>query len=104
MVAKEKVAGRLQLHSDQGGQYKSQAYFSPTQEYGIKPSMSRRWKPLRLIPGGNFFHAQNGVNRPPEPPAFEQAQILIDDYPFYNFKSIQLKYRLTPFQKRSQAA
>ena len=39
---KEKVAaGRLQLHSDQGFQYTSQAYFNLTQEYGITPSMSR---------------------------------------------------------------
>ena len=32
----------LQLHSDQGFQYTSQAYFDLTKEYGITPSMSRR--------------------------------------------------------------
>ena len=31
-MAKEKVAGRIQLHSDQGFQYTSQAYFNLTQE------------------------------------------------------------------------
>jgi transposase InsO family protein len=39
---KKKVAGELRLHSDQGFQYTSQAYFNLTQEYGITPSMSRR--------------------------------------------------------------
>ena len=32
----------LQLHSDQGFQYTSQAYFNLTREYNITPSMSRR--------------------------------------------------------------
>ena len=39
---KGKVAAELQLHSDQGFQYTSHAYFKRTQEYGITPSMSRR--------------------------------------------------------------
>lgn len=35
--------------------------------------------------------------------SFEQAQQLIDNYiQFYNLECFQLKYRLTPFQKRSQ--
>ena len=41
-VKKEKVAGELRLHSDQGFQYTSQAYFNLTEEYNIIPSMSRR--------------------------------------------------------------
>ena len=42
-MQKEKiVAAELQLHSDQGSQYTSQAYFNLTKEYGITPSMSRR--------------------------------------------------------------
>ena len=36
---KKKVAAELQLHSDQGFQYTSQAYFNLTQEYGITPSI-----------------------------------------------------------------
>lgn len=36
---KEKVTAELQLHSDQGFQYTSLAYFNLTQEYGITPSM-----------------------------------------------------------------
>lgn len=42
---KKKVAAELQLHSDQGAQYASQAYFELTQQYGITPSMSRRGNP-----------------------------------------------------------
>lgn len=34
---KQKAAGELQLHSDQGFQYTSQAYFNLTKEYGITP-------------------------------------------------------------------
>ena len=37
---KEKVADGLTLHSDQGPQYTSQAYFDLNQEYRIQPSMS----------------------------------------------------------------
>ena len=36
---KKAVAAELQLHSDQGFQYTSQAYFNLTQEYSITPSM-----------------------------------------------------------------
>ena len=39
---KKRVAAELQLHSDQGFQYTSRAYFKLTQRYGITPSMSRR--------------------------------------------------------------
>lgn len=36
---KEKITAELQLHSDQGFQYTSQAYFKLTQSYHIAPSM-----------------------------------------------------------------
>ncbi|MDE6426225.1 MAG: IS3 family transposase, partial [Ruminococcus sp.] len=39
---KEKVTSELQIHSDQGVQYASQAYFNMTEKYHITPSMSRR--------------------------------------------------------------
>lgn len=38
MQKEKKVAAELQLHSDQGSQYTSQAYFDLTKEYGITPS------------------------------------------------------------------
>ena len=42
---KKKIAEELQLHSDQGFQYTSHAYFKLTQSYGITPSMSRKGIP-----------------------------------------------------------
>ena len=42
---KERVAAELQLHSDQGFQYTSPAYFKLTQSYGITPSMSSKGNP-----------------------------------------------------------
>ena len=36
---KEKITAELQLHSDQGFQYTSQAYYSLTKSYHITPSM-----------------------------------------------------------------
>ena len=103
---KERVAGELHLHSDQGFQYTSQAYFTLTQEYGITPSMSRRGNPYDNAMAENFFSLLKTecVNRQ-KIQTFQQAQLLIDDYiHFYNFERFQLKYRLTPFQKRSQSA
>ena len=52
---KEKVTAELQLHSDQGFQYTSQAYFKLTQRYGITPSMSRRGNPYDNALAENFF-------------------------------------------------
>ena len=52
---KEKVTAELQLHSDQGFQYTSQAYFNLTKSYGITPSMSRRGNPYDNAMAENFF-------------------------------------------------
>ena len=52
---KKKVAAELQLHSDQGFQYTSQAYFQLTKQYGITPSMSRRGNPYDNAMAENFF-------------------------------------------------
>lgn len=105
-LRKEVVAGELLLHSDQGFQYTSQAYFTLTKEYGITPSMSRRGNPYDNALAENFFSMLKTecISRQ-KIYSFEQAQQLIDDYIyFYNFERFQLKYRLTPFQKRSQTA
>lgn len=105
-VQKEAVAGELQLHSDQGFQYTSQAYFNLTKEYGITPSMSRRGNPYDNAMAENFFSMlKTECILRQRIQSFEQAQQLIDDYiHFYNFERFQLKYRLTPFEKRSQTA
>ena len=52
---REKVTTELQLHSDQGFQYTSQAYYRLTQSYGIIPSMSRRGNPYDNALAENFF-------------------------------------------------
>ena len=55
MQKEKEVAAELQLHSDQGSQYTSQAYFDLTQEYGITPSMSRRGNCCDNAMAGNYF-------------------------------------------------
>ena len=52
---KERVAAELQLHSDQGFQYTSTAYFKLTQSYGIIPSMSSKGNPYDNAMAENFF-------------------------------------------------
>ena len=52
---KKRVAAELQLHSDQGFQYTTQAYFKLTQSYGITPSMSRKGNPYDNAMAENFF-------------------------------------------------
>jgi len=52
---KEKAAGGLALHSDQGSQYTSQAYFDLSQEYHFQPSMSSPGCPYDNTAMENFF-------------------------------------------------
>ena len=52
---KKRVAAELQLHSDQGFQYTSTAYFKLTQYYGITPSMSSKGNPYDNAMAENFF-------------------------------------------------
>ena len=55
MRKEKRGAAELQLHSDQGFQYTSQAYFQLTKQYGITPSMSRRGNPYDNAMAENFF-------------------------------------------------
>ncbi len=101
---KEKITAEVQLHSDQGFQYTSQAYFKLTQSYNIKPSMSRRGNPYDNAMAENFFSILKTecIHRA-KPRTYEEARLLIDQYiSFYNNVRIQLKTKLTPLQKRSQ--
>ena len=101
---KEKVTAELQLHSDQGFQYTSQAYFKLTQSYGITPSMSRRGNPYDNALAENFFSILKTecIHRV-KLQTFAEARRLIDEYIyFYNHQRIQLKTKLTPLEKRSQ--
>jgi len=101
---KEKVTAELQLHSDQGFQYTSLAYFNLTKEYGITPSMSRRGNCYDNAMAENFFGILKSecINRQ-KIKDFAIAKSLIDEYiDFYNSERIQLKTKLTPLEKRCQ--
>lgn len=105
-LKKEVAADGLALHSDQGFQYTSPAYFNLTQEYGITPSMSRRGNCLDNACAESFFGSLKTecINRY-KPSTYEIARSLIADYvQFYNYDRIQLKTELTPYEKRCQFA
>ena len=101
---KEKVTTELQLHSDQGFQYTSQAYFKLTQSYGITPSMSRRGNPYDNALAENFFSIlKTECIYRTKLQTYEEARLLIGEYiHFYNHQRIQLKTKLTPLEKRCQ--
>ena len=104
-IHKEKVADGLQLHSDQGFQYTSQAYFTLTKQYSIKPSMSRRGNCYDNAMAENFFSILKTecINRH-KPKTLDEAKQLIDRYIwFYNNERIVLKTMLTPLEKRRMA-
>ena len=102
---KEKVTGELQLHSDQGFQYTSPAYFNLTKRYHITPSMSRRGNPYDNALAENFFSIlKTECIYRTKIRSFAEARQLIDDYIyFYNHQRIQSKTKLTPLELRSQS-
>ena len=101
---KEKVTAQMQLHSDQGFQYTSQAYFKLTQSYGITPSMSSRGNPYDNALAENFFSIlKTECIYRAKLPTYEEACLLISEYiHFYNNERIQLKTKLTPLEQRNQ--
>ena len=102
---KKKVAAELQLHSDQGFQYTSQAYFKLTQKYGITPSMSRRGNCYDNAMAENFFSIiKTECIYRHKPASFKEAKSLIDRYiHFYNHERIQLKTGAAPLSLRHSA-
>lgn len=102
---KKKVTAELQLHSDQGAQYASQAYFELTQRYGITPSMSRRGNPYDNSLAENFF----GILKTEciyrhKPATLNEAREMIDRYiHFYNHERIQYKTGVAPLTLRHSA-
>ena len=101
---KEKVTAELQLHSDQGFQYTSNAYFKLTKSYGITPSMSRRGNPYDNALAENFFSIlKTECIYRVKLQTCDEARLIIDEYiNFYNNERIQLKTKLTPLEKRNQ--
>ncbi|MBQ3157559.1 MAG: IS3 family transposase [Clostridia bacterium] len=99
---KKKVAAELQLHSDQGFQYTSQAYFKLTQSYRITPSMSRRGNPFDNIMAENFFSIlKTECIYRHKPSSLREANSMIDRYiDFYNNERIQTEFGVAPLSLR----
>ena len=102
---KKKIAAELQLHSDQGFQYTSQAYFKLTQSYGITPSMSRRGNCYDNAMAENFFSIlKTECIYRHKPKTFFEANDMIDRYIFfYNHERIQIKTGVAPLTLRYSA-
>ena len=102
---KKRVAEELQLHSDQGFQYTSQAYFKLTQSYGITPSMSRKGNPYDNAMAENFFSIlKTECIYRHKPRTISEAQNMVDDYIyFYNNERIQTKTGVAPLTLRHSA-
>ena len=102
---KKRVAAELQLHSDQGFQYTSQAYFKLTQSYGITPSMSSKGNPYDNAMAENFFSIlKTECIYRHKPKTLNEANDLIDNYiHFYNHERIQNKTGVAPLTLRHSA-
>ena len=102
---KKKVAAELQLHSDQGTQYASQAYFELTKSYGIIPSMSRKGNPYDNAMAENFFSIlKTECIYRHKPKTYHEANDMIDRYiHFYNHERIQNKTGVAPLTLRHSA-
>ena len=102
---KKRVAAELQLHSDQGFQYTSQAYFKLIQKYGITPSMSRRGNCYDNAMAENFFSIlKTECIYRHKPASFNEANDMIDQFIlFYNYERIQLKTGVAPLTLRHSA-
>ena len=102
---KKRVAAELQLHSDQGFQYTSEAYFKLTQSYGITPSMSSKGNPYDNAMAENFFSIlKTECIYRYKPRTLQEANDLIDRYiHFYNHERIQNKTGVAPLTLRHSA-
>ena len=102
---KKKVAAELRLHSDQGFQYTSHAYFQLTKKYGITPSMSRRGNCYDNAMAENFFSIlKTECIYRHKPNTFDEANEMIDAYIyFYNHERIQIKTGVAPLSLRHSA-
>ena len=104
-LQKEMAAGGLALHSDQGSQYTSQAYFDLSQEYHFRPSMSSPGCPYDNAAMENFFGTLKTecLYRMKFACRDEVEQAVAEYVQFYNYERINLKNGLTPSEVRSKA-
>ena len=92
-MKKGKVAAELQLHSDQGFQYTSPAYFKLTQSCGITPPMPRKGNLYDNAMAEKFFSILKAecIYRH-KTKTRKKVDDLIDRYiRFYNHERIQTK-------------
>ena len=103
-LIREKVAGGLALHSDQGSQYTSKAYFDLSQEYHFSPSMSSPGCPYDNAAMENFFGTLKSecLHRTHCSSKADVVQIVSEYVHFYNYERINLKDGLTPVEIRSK--
>ena len=92
-LQREKVTDGLTLHSDQGSQYTSQAYFDLTQAYHVSPSTSSPGCPYDNAAMEDFFGTLKTacLYRSHCPPRAEVEQLVTEYVDFYNFERISLK-------------
>lgn len=104
-LQKEKVTDGLALHSDQGSQYTSQAYFDLSQSYHFSPSMSSPGCPYDNAAMENFFGTLKVecLYRVKFSTRMEVENLIAEYVHFYNYERINLKNGLTPFEFRSKA-
>lgn len=102
----EKVTDGLALHSDQGAQYTSTAYFGLSKEYHFQPSMSNPGCPYDNAAMENFFGTLKSecLYRAHDTTHPEVKERIAQYIPFSNFEGISLKNGLTPHESRSKAA
>ena len=105
-LIQEKVTNGLALHSDQGSQYTSKAYFDLSQEYHFSPSMSSPGCPYDNATMENFFGTLKCecLYRAHYSTKAEVEQLVGEYVHFYNYERINLKNGLTPVEIRSKAA
>ena len=103
-LIREKVAGGLALHSDQGSQYTSKAYFDLSQEYHFSPSMSSPGCPYDNAAMENFFGTLKSecLHRTHCSSKADVVQTVSEYVHFYNYERINLKDGLTPVEIRSK--
>lgn len=105
-MQQEKVTGGLALHSDQGSQYTSRAYFDLTQAYHVSPSMSSSGCPYDNAAMESFFGILKTecLYRAHFTTRAEVEQLVTEYVDFYNYERISLKNGLTPVEIRSKTA
>ena len=106
-IQREKmVTDGLTLHSDQGSQYTSKAYFDLSEAYHFSPSMSSPGCPYDNAIMENFFGTLKTecLYRANISSRADVEQLIAEYVHFYNFERIDLKNGLTPFEIRSKTA